>query len=95
MEITLTPELESLVNEEILSGNYDSPNEVLRDSLLLLKEQKLSRQVRRENLRREVQKGIDQMRNGQFKTYSSADEMMEEIIKEARVEVESRKVNGK
>ncbi len=85
MNITLTPELESLVKEEILSGDFDSPHEVLREGLLLLKERKLSKDVRVENLRREVQKGIDAIRNGQYKTYNSnnLDNFAEDIIKSA------------
>lgn len=94
MEITLTAELENLVKEEIASGNFDSPAEVVRESLLLLKESRLPREVRRENLRREIQKGIDAMRQGQFRTYDSADEMIEDVIKEARTEFEARKNNG-
>ena len=95
MNITLTPELENLVREEIMSGDYHSPNDVLREGLLLLKEMKLSRQERIKNLRREVQKGIDQIREGKSKGYNSADEMMEEIISEARAELECKKSNGK
>ncbi len=94
MTITLTPELEKLVNEAIKSGDYDSPNEVLRESLLWLNERKLPREVRRENLRREVQKGIDAIREGQFTTYDSADEIIEDVIKEARADFEARKNNG-
>lgn len=83
MEITLTSELEKLVKEEIASGEFDSPAEVLREGLLMLKESRLPREVRRENLRREIQKGIDAIRNGQYKTYSSdnLDEFAEDIIK--------------
>ena len=95
MEITLTPELEKLVNEELQSGDYFSPNDVLREGLLLLKERKLSKQTRFENLRSEVQKGIDAIRDGNYKTYNSADEMIEDVIKEARAEFETRKKNGK
>lgn len=95
MNITLTPELENLVKDEISSGNFESPHEVLREGLLLLKEMKLSRQERIENLRREVQKGIDQIRSGQYKTYDSADKMMEEIMSEVHAEFEARKTNGK
>lgn len=36
MEITLTPELEKLVNEELETGDYFSPGDVLREGLLLL-----------------------------------------------------------
>lgn len=94
MPITLTPELEKLVNDEIESGDFASPNEVLRESLLLLKEIRLPRQTRLENLRREVQKGIDAKNDGKFATYLSADEMIEDVIKEARTEFEARKNNG-
>ena len=95
MNITLTPELENLVREEIMSGDYHSPNDVLREGLLLMKEMKLSRAERIENLRREVQKGIDQIREGKSKSYNSADEMMEEIISEARANLEMKKSNCK
>ena len=82
MPIVLTPELEKLVDEEIESGDFDSPNEVLRASLLMLKERNLPRQVRLENLRREVQKGIDAIRDGQYTTYTAdeLDNFAEEII---------------
>ena len=92
MNITLTPELENLVREEIMSGDYHSPNDVLREGLLLLKEIKLSRQERIENLRREVQKGIDAMRNGQYKTYNgdALDGFVEDIIESG-----TKKLNGK
>ena len=92
MNITLTPELENLVKEEISSGNFESPHEVLREGLLLLKEMKLSRQERIENLRREVQKGVDAIRNGQYKTYQSddLDNFAENIIERG-----TKKLNGK
>jgi len=91
MNITLTPELEDLLKEEIVSRDYHSPNDVLREGLLLLEAVKLSRQERIENLRREVQKGVDDMRNGRYKTYRSddLDSFVEDII-----EGGSRKLNG-
>jgi antitoxin ParD1/3/4 len=95
MNITLTPELENLINEKIKSGKYDSPGEVIREGLRLLKEQDELKRIRLEELRREVQKGIDEMREGRFTTYNSTEELAEEIIKEARAEYEARKNNGK
>ncbi len=91
MEITLTTEIENLINDELKTGKYFSPTDVLRESLLLLKERK----KQRENLRNEVQKGIDAIRNGKFTTYDSADEMIDDVINEARKEFENRKTNGK
>jgi len=94
MKITLTPELESLVNEEIQTGDFDSPGEVLLEGVLMLKQRRLPREVRLENLRREVQKGIDAMREGRFTTYDSSDKLIEDVISEARTEFKARKNNG-
>ncbi len=95
MNITLLPELENLINEELQTGDYFSPSDVLRQGLLLLKESKLSKETRRENLRREIQKGIDAMREGRYKTYNSAEELAKDIIKEARAEFEAKRNNSK
>lgn len=83
MNITLSPELENLINEELQTGDYFSPSDVLREGLLLLKESKLPREVRRENLRREIQKGIDDIREGRYTTYNvdELDDFVEDIIK--------------
>ncbi len=58
MEITLTPELETLINEELQTGDYFSPSDVLREGLLSLRARRIPKAVRLENLRREVQKGL-------------------------------------
>ena len=95
MEITLTPEMEKMISEELATGNYISPTHVLCEGLLYLRTHRIPKEVRLENLRREVQKGIDDIRQGNYKTYDSADDMMEEIISEARAEFEAKKKNGK
>ncbi len=89
MNITLTPELESFINEKIQSGLYNSPGEVLREGLRLLRERDELQRWRKEELRREVMKGVEQMRNGQYRTYNSAEELAEEVIREARAEFNS------
>ncbi|MCU0240061.1 MAG: hypothetical protein MUC29_11520 [Pyrinomonadaceae bacterium] len=91
MEITLTTELENLINDELKTGKYFSPTDVLREGLLLLK----SRKKERENVRKEIQKGIDAIRKGNFTSYNSADEMIEDVINEARKDFESRKTTRK
>lgn len=82
MEITLTPELEKLIDEEMKTGDYFSPNDVLREGLLSLKSRRIPKKERLENLRREIQKGIDAVRNGDYKTYQAdqLDEFAEEIL---------------
>jgi antitoxin ParD1/3/4 len=90
MEITLTPEM-----EEMKTGDYVSPSHVLSEGLIYLRNSRIPKKERLENLRREIQKGIDEVRDGNYRTYDSAEEMMEDIIREARAEFEGKKKNGK
>jgi len=94
MNIVLPPELEELVNEKIKSGLYNSPSEVIREGLRLLNEQDELKTLQREKLRREVQKGIDAMNEGRYTSYNSANELIEDVIKEARAEFEESRKNG-
>jgi antitoxin ParD1/3/4 len=57
MNVSLTPELERLVNEKVESGLYQTASEVVREALRLLKE----RDHAREQLRADVQAGFDQL----------------------------------
>jgi antitoxin ParD1/3/4 len=87
MNVSLTPELENLVQEKVKSGNYNSASEVIREALRLLKEQDQLREIRREEVRREVMKGVEQIQNGQYTTISSSEEaaqLAEKIKREGR-----------
>ena len=95
MEITLTQELEDLINEEMQTGKYFSPTEVLREGLLSLRLERISNEVRKEYIRSEVMKGVEQIRNGESKIYNSPEELADEIKREARLEFEAKKKNGK
>ena len=59
MNISLTPHLEEIVKGKVDSGLYNSASEVMRDALRLLEERDQLRALRLEELRREIQKGID------------------------------------
>jgi antitoxin ParD1/3/4 len=59
MNISLTPHLENLVKSKVESGLYNSASEVMREALRLLEERDRLRNMRLEELRREIQKGID------------------------------------
>ncbi len=80
MNVSLTKELEKMINQKVKSGLYNSASEVIREGLRLLNEQDQLRQIRIEELRREIQKGIDQVRSGNFNTYNSGEELADEII---------------
>jgi antitoxin ParD1/3/4 len=94
MNVSLTPELENFVNEKVKSGLYNSASEVLRESLRLLKERDMLQEIQREELRREIMLGVEQIRNGDFielKTSEDFTALAEQIKKEGREEIERRK----
>ena len=53
MNVSLTVELEQLVNEKVASGMYHSASEVIREGLRLLNERDELPRIRREELRRD------------------------------------------
>ncbi len=95
MNVSLTPELENFVNEKVKSGLYNSASEVLRESLRLLKEKDLLKEIQRNELRREIMLGVEQIRNGEFVEVkaSELDAFAEKLILEAKDEFNQR--NGK
>jgi len=65
MNVSLTRELEKLVNERVRSGMYSSASEVIREALRLLNEQEELRRGRLEELRKEIRIGLDQANRGE------------------------------
>jgi antitoxin ParD1/3/4 len=65
MDVSLTPELEELIDQKVKSGLYNSASEVIREGLRLLKEQDELVRLRQEELRREVLKGYEQAQRGE------------------------------
>lgn len=59
MNVSLTPELEQYIQEKVASGLYYSASEVVREGLRLLKEREQLQQVRLQELRNDIQKGVD------------------------------------
>lgn len=65
MNVSLTPELEKLVNEKVKSGMYHSASEVVREGLRLLQAQEEIKKVRLQALKRDIQEGIEPLDNGE------------------------------
>lgn len=65
MNVSLTPELETLVQEKVASGMYHSASEVIREALRLLNEHDRLYELRRAELVAELQLGIDQLDRGE------------------------------
>ena len=59
MNIILPPNFESLVKSKVDSGLYNSVSELMLDALQLLIERDQLREIRRKELRQEIQKGLD------------------------------------
>jgi antitoxin ParD1/3/4 len=102
MNVSLTPELEELINQKVKSGMYNSASEVIREGLRrLFKEDSVRPQItetqrlQMDELQREVMKGVEQMRNGQSRRFSSINEMFDEITSQAQAEFEAENKNGK
>lgn len=94
MNVSLTPELENLVNEKVKSGLYNSASEVIRESLRLLQEQDMLKEIRRNELRREIMIGVEQIRTGEYTDYrvDELEQLGEEIIKRGQERREKRRL---
>jgi antitoxin ParD1/3/4 len=82
MNVSLTPELEQYVNGKVQSGLYHSASEVVREGLRLLREKDEVHQKKLQELRRDIQVGIDQAERGQVSPFN--EQTLEEIKSEGR-----------
>jgi len=95
VNVSLTSELEQLVNEKVESGMYTSASEVIREGLRLLKERDELRRIQREELRRDIMLGVEQVRQGKGKKYAGGTELAGEIKRRGRERLETRRKGGK
>jgi antitoxin ParD1/3/4 len=65
MNVSLTPELEQMIHKKVETGLYLSASEVVREALRLLEERDALRAMRFEEVRKEIQIGIDQADRGE------------------------------
>lgn len=72
MNVSLPSELATFVEEEVKSGEYGTASEVIRDGLRHLLHDKATRKEKAAVLRREVGRGLEQARAGQFSRRSVA-----------------------
>lgn len=64
MNISLTTELEQMVDEKVKTGRYASASEVIREGLRLLEEQDQLKQQRLTEVRWKIDRGIQQLDKG-------------------------------
>ena len=83
MTITLTDELEELINAKLRSGTYKSADEVVMESLRLLK----AKEEGMDALRREIMRGVEDIEQGRFVTYTTDADLetfSDEIIRQGQ-----------
>ena len=68
MNISLTTELEQLVNDKVKTGMYQTASEVIREGLRLLRE----RDQRLEALRNDVRAGFEAVERGEFTEFDAS-----------------------
>ncbi len=88
MNVSLTPELEQLIHTKVQSGLYLSASEVVREALRLLEERDKLRAMRFEELRRDIQIGIDQADRGELLDGP-------EVFEKLRAKVRTKSGNGR
>ena len=71
MNVSLTRELEELVNQRVATGKYQSASEVVREALRLLEQRDAIRQARLERLRGELRRGQQQVEAGGVLPFSA------------------------
>ena len=74
MNVSLTPELEKIVNLKVESGQYNSASEVMREGLRLLQQRDAALERKLAWLKGEIQIGIDDLEAGRFSDGSVARE---------------------
>jgi antitoxin ParD1/3/4 len=65
VNVSLTPELEQLIQERVRSGRYTSASEVVREALRLLQDRDELRRLRMDELRVKVAGGLDSLDLGE------------------------------
>lgn len=82
MNVSLTPELEQVIASKVKSGLYNSASEVIRESLRLLQKRDALHELKLEELRSQIQQGIDDLEAGRFRDgRESMAEMKERLIR--------------
>jgi antitoxin ParD1/3/4 len=65
MNVSLTPELERLVTEKVVSGRYTSASEVIREALRLFEEHDQLKRQRLTEVREKIDRSLQQLEDGQ------------------------------
>jgi antitoxin ParD1/3/4 len=65
MNVSLTPELESLVHKKVGTGRYNNASEVIREALRLMEQRDEMQALRKASMREQIAAGMASLRAGQ------------------------------
>ena len=69
INVSLKHTLERFVNRQVATGRYQTASEVVRDALRLLDEQSRLRETKLRALRKDLQRGIDDIEAGRYQEF--------------------------
>ena len=81
MNVSLTIQLEELVQQKVSSGRYNSASEVIRETLRLLEERDELKELKLQALKKDIALGLDQADRGEI---VDADQVFAELRKRNR-----------
>jgi|GEM_PF-869763 putative addiction module CopG family antidote len=87
MELKLSSDAERLVEKKVTSGRYRSAEEVVHTAIYVLDERDQEEQ-NVEWLRQQIGKAEEQFERGEYRTFSSAGELLEEVRSKGRERLE-------
>lgn len=65
MNVSLTPELETLIHDKVNNGRYTSASEVVREALRLMEERDQMQELYKASMREKIATGMASLRAGQ------------------------------
>ena len=92
MNVSLTPELEQMVQGKALTGRYNSASEVVREALRLMDERDQSKVMQKEELRKKIKAGLKSLEEGRC---SDGEEFFAQMDAEFEEEVRAEKERAK
>jgi len=97
MNVSLTPQLEKLVQEKVASGRYNSASEVVREALRLFEDRERLRQLRFEKLKIQVAAGVEALDQGEYLELDSKglERHMEDVKIRGRKRLAKKKTSAK
>ena len=79
MNVSIHPDLQQFIDDQVRAGRYATPEEVIHSALAHLASQSVSAADELEELKREIEVGVEQADRGEFVEFSA-----EDVIREGR-----------